>query len=233
MNTRSAWIAAGVWLVASAALAADTYQDHATIVAAARGFLADQTRSDSGETTVAAGALDPRLRLAACDGALEAFLPPGSQALGATTVGVRCRGNQGWIVYVPVTVKAVREVVVITRALAARSQIGPEDIKVERRELSAFGGTYLTDPAQAAGKLLRRPVIPGTALTADMLEAARLVKRGERVSIVAAARGMEVRGQGEAMADGAAGELIRVRSLPSKRIIEAVVTASGVVRVRM
>ena len=66
-----------------------------------------------------------------------------------------------------------------------------------------------------------------------MVRAAIAVRRGERVSILATTAALQVRMEGEALSDGAIGEIIRVRNLSSRQEIEAQVVGPGQVQVRM
>ena len=70
-------------------------------------------------------------------------------------------------------------------------------------------------------------------MTPRVLEAPRLVRRGERVTITARADGIDVRMAGKALMDGTAGERIRVRNINSDRVIEATVASPGMVEVQM
>lgn len=66
-----------------------------------------------------------------------------------------------------------------------------------------------------------------------MLEAPRLVRKGDLVTLLAEIAGVNVRMTGKALADGAAGTSIQVSNLSSQRVIEGTVIAEGVVKVRM
>lgn len=225
---------AALGLMQLASAADDGLQSHASIQAAARAFLVEHLQRTQGVTPeVEDGRLDPRLQLARCELPLEAFLPPGGRASGNTTVGVRCSGGQPWTLYVPVRVAVSGPVVVVTRPLARGDLIGDGDLQVVERDLGQLPFGYLQDPAEATGKQLLRPLSAGTALTPAMLEAPRLVRRGQQVTLLAIAGSVEVRMTGTALGDAAAGERVRVRNVNSKRIIEGVVTPSGQVQVDM
>ena len=58
-----------------------------------------------------------------------------------------------------------------------------------------------------------------------------LVRRGQIVTLVAGGGPVEIRTTGKALADGAAGERVRVRNERSNRIVEGVVAEDGTVRV--
>ena len=65
------------------------------------------------------------------------------------------------------------------------------------------------------------------------LQQAEVVSKGDQVVISAASASINVRMPGEALANGAPGEQIRVRNLSSSRVIRARVKAPGQVQVDM
>jgi flagella basal body P-ring formation protein FlgA len=210
-----------------------TPQSAASIQKAARDFILTHARAYGGEPQVEVGTPDPRLRLAHCDQPLVAELPPGSRPVGAITVGVRCTGNTPWSIYVPVRVQIFANILVAARPLARGVPLTQSDVTVSRQDLAAVAGNALTDSAQAIGKRLRYPVATGAALNAGLLDLPPLVKRGQAVTIVSAGQGLEVRAAGEALSDGTSGETIRVRNLLTRKIIQATVLETGLVRVSM
>lgn len=218
---------------APAAGAAGPIERHEHIITVVRDFVVPQVTGTAGQTTVEVGPLDPRLRVPECGAPLDTFFPAGSQAAGNTTVGVRCRGPHPWLLYIPVTVRVMADVVVAARPLPMNTVISGTDVKVARRDLSRLTAGYFTRADEVAGKVVNRPVSLGTALTPLVLAAQTLVKRGQEVTILAKTGTMEVRMTGRALSDGAAGDTVRVRNLSSKRIVEGTVTAAGVVQVAL
>ncbi|MDP1707792.1 MAG: flagellar basal body P-ring formation chaperone FlgA [Gammaproteobacteria bacterium] len=226
-----------VWLLGCSSALADAFQDLDQIIDAVSEFAveagADRSARAGGTYRVEVGALDSRLRLAACGTKLTVYAPPGTRSLGNTTVGVRCKGPRPWSLYVPVAIKLYGEAVVAARPLAMASVLKLQDVRMAQVELSAGAAGVLTDPQQVVGKVLRRPLPGDMVVTLDSLEEPRLVRRDEQVILVAEGSGMEVRMQGRALTDGVAGELIKVRNLGSKRVIEGTVVAPGLIRVHM
>ncbi|HLA75627.1 MAG TPA: flagellar basal body P-ring formation chaperone FlgA [Gammaproteobacteria bacterium] len=216
---------------------ADEYQSVDSIYAAARNFISEQLQnlpaSAARPVQVQVGTLDPRLRLAACEIPLEAFLPAGGQSQGNTTVGVRCQGARPWLLYVPVVVKAFSDVLVATHALARGAQISASDLKPVALDMANLPADYLSDPQQVIGKTLKRPLSSGGVFGASLLEAPRIVRRDQQVTLLAEDAGIEVRMGGQALSDGEQGQVIRVRNTLSKLVVEGIVTAPGVVKVRM
>jgi len=208
-------------------------QDLGVIRATARAFLNDGARTLGGRTEVSVGAIDARLRLAACDAPLAAFLASGEIHPGTITVGVRCAGTRPWRLYVPGRIRLYRSVLVLARALTLGAVLTRDDVRREVRDVSSLHATYLSDPARAVGLRLRRRAAAGALLRVSWLVAPRIVRQGQRVILLAKSGGIEIRASGKALGNGALGQRIAVRNLRSKRMVEGVVTARGTVTVPM
>lgn len=203
------------------------------ITSTAQRFLAAQAAGDFPHYEIAVSDPDPRLKLAACDESLQAFLPPGGQPRGNTTVGVRCAGSKPWTLYLPAVVKGMRQVVVLRRPLPRGASLSAGDLALEEREVTERPQAYLYDLDHAAGMIARRPLAAQTALSPSMLDAPLLVRRGQQVILLAEAAGIEVRVSGTALSDGAEGEVVHCKNSVSKRIVEGLVIEPGVIRVSM
>lgn len=206
-----------------------THQSLSSIRAAVTTFVRQQHPHADG-LRARPGRLDTRLRLKTCERPLEAFWAPGSSNLGHTTVGVRCTGRMPWKLYVPTQVSVLAPVAVAARPLARGQRIGAGDLRLEKRELGKLGADVLKDPRQALDYVVTRSVAAGSVLTLRLLAAPRLVQRGHRVQLEAEAQGLSIRMAGVALDDGALGDTVRVRNPSSKRVVQAVVTALGRVR---
>jgi flagella basal body P-ring formation protein FlgA len=202
---------------------------------AAAGFVRQRMQTGaatSGTVHVEAGALDARLRLAPCTQPLEAFSPGELRSVARLTIGVRC-AQPAWTVYVPVQLETEIDVLVLQRALPRSSPVQPLDVKPERRRVPGIAANYIVDASQLAGRHLRNTAAPGTALTVDLLVADLLVRRGQRVTLIASAGGLEVRAQGEAVADATPDGRVRVLNLNSHRVVEGRVESRDNVRVSL
>ncbi|WP_456445300.1 flagellar basal body P-ring formation chaperone FlgA [Thiolapillus sp.] len=208
------------------------YQSHESILSVAKSFMKKYNRDvDSKSIEIETGRLDARLHLHQCDQELEAFLPSGGRTMGNMTVGVRCPGSKPWSLYVPVTVKVFDEVVVTTQALPRNTLLQRSHLKLARRNLAKLPQGYFMDPAKLVGMKLKRNLGAGLPLTHTMIKAQTVIKRGQQVMLVSRSQGLSVHMQGKAMASGAAGDLIKVKNLSSKRIVEGTVTSAGEVLV--
>ncbi|MDM4771884.1 flagellar basal body P-ring formation chaperone FlgA [Solimonas sp. SE-A11] len=176
-------------------------------------------------------ALDDRLRLPACAEALRSAPEPIRG--GQVRVAVSCGAPAAWTVYVGVRLTDIRPVLTLARGAQRGEAIGTGLLLAQERDIASLPYGYFSDPAQLAGRQLRRPATAGSVLTPDMVEAQKLVRRGDMVTVVGRAGAMEVRSQGKALRDGAEGDRIPVENSSSRRVVEGQVTIGGVVEVRL
>lgn len=213
---------------------AQTLQTPDDLRRAAEGFLIERLHTTGSEvvTHATAAALDPRLRLQQCTRPLQGLLAAGAQVSANMTVGVRCT-SPAWTVYVPVAVESEMKVLLLRQAAARNAVLVPADIEVQSRRVPGIAAGYLRSADQLQGRHLRMPAGPGTALTVDLLAADILVRRGQRVTLIASVGGLEVRAQGEAMADASATGRVRVLNLSSRKVVEGQAESSDRVRVSL
>ncbi len=178
-----------------------------------------------------AGALDSRLKLARCDGPLEAFRLAGTRATANMTVGVRCTGQQPWKLYVPVRTRISGQVLVARRALSRGQTLGEADVERVDYDLSKLPYGYLQTLAEAGGQVLRKSATPGTVILPSMLNQANAVRRGQRVTLVSSRNGVRIAMAGKALSDGAVQQRIRVENLSSGRIVEGLVRSGEEVEI--
>jgi flagella basal body P-ring formation protein FlgA len=199
---------------------------------AARQFIAEHTKTVYQQPAeVNIGKLDSRLRLRQCNLPLDVYLPTGSRDLGRFTLGVRCSGQKPWSLHVPVTVTIYQKVIVTARSLPRGKILTGNDLKFAKHDKSKLPAGYMDELTEGVGMELKRQLSNGAPLTTSMIRKPKIIKRGQRVSIIARAGGMEVRMAGKALAHGAVGDRIRVLNMKSKKKIEGTVTPSGDIRV--
>jgi len=182
---------------------------------------------------IAARPPDPRLRLPACPGVLEATVPVSAGGLRArTTVQVICPApTTRWTVLVPVSLETEAEVLIAARPLARGLTPGPTDVQATRRTLPGISSLYISNLTEIRTQHLVRPVEAGQPLTRDALAADPVVRRGEDVTLVANLSGLEVRVPGRALGDARPGERVRVQNVSSLKVIEGRADDTGRVRV--
>jgi flagella basal body P-ring formation protein FlgA len=205
-------------------------QSLASIRAAAEKAVRGVIDAGVSGVTLETTSLDSRLRLAACPAKLDTFANAPRGAQSRVTVRVSC-AQPAWTLNVPVEIRRQQNVLVLKRAVGRGEILQATDVTVQTRELPGLGSPFVASVDALAGRLTRRPIPEGTALTADALSAALLIKRGQQVTLVAQSSGFEVRAPGRAMADAGADQRVRVQNLNSLKVIEGTADKDGIVRV--
>lgn len=199
-----------------------------------RSVARDYAQQQAGAgTQVEATALDERLRLPACSKSPAAFMPQGNNGRGAMTVGVRCEGPVAWTLYIPVRISQNLQVLVLTRSLNRGEVITPDMLSLQVRDTATLPYGYLSDLTAVTGKTLKRPMIAGSVLSPDAMEAQRIIKRGQLVTVYSRVGGLEVRAQATALSDAGQGERLRVENKSSHRVVEGVVRSADSIEVAM
>jgi len=80
--------------------------------------------------------------------------------------------------------------------------------------------------------VLKKDVVRGTVLTGGLLERVPLIKRGDRITVIFRRGNLELSFPGEALERGFYGEVIRVKSLNTGRILKGRVVSEGSVVIR-
>lgn len=197
----------------------------------AREFLLAEAGGSEAGVDVEVGRLDARLKLQRCSLPLTPFMPPGGRTSGHTSVGVRCEGDTPWTLFVPALVRRAQDLVVAARPIARGTALSAADLTTVTKLLPNAPAGVLESPEAALGRVAMRDIAAGTALNANQLKAPQIVRRGQAVTLSLASGPVAVRVAGTALKDGTLGERIPVRNANSKRVVEGVVLADGLVEV--
>lgn len=231
LRPRRLWPALMAGLLVTTAGPAVASQSLAGIRSAVESHVRDTVSGPGRVTGVEVDRLDPRLRLPACDKALETWQPEGYASPGRRTIGVRCTSPKAWKVYVPVRIEREVDAVVARRPLPRGHRVAAGDIATRAVRLAGLPTDYYTRPADVVGQETRRTVRSGGIIDSGDVVAPRLVRRGQALLIEAASGTVTVKMGGEALEDGRSGDLIRVRNTNSRRVVEARVVGRDRVRV--
>ncbi|GAB3375246.1 flagellar basal body P-ring formation protein FlgA [Spongiibacter taiwanensis] len=209
--------------LAQASYAQAGYESPERIAATAKAYIAARNPWKDMNTEVTADRLDPRSKLAKCDAALEAFLPPGGRIKRRTTVGVRCTSGQAWKIYVPVSIAAYTKVMVARYPIAPGSLIRAEDVSWSKRDIATLGYGYLRSLEGRGGYRARYSIAQGAVLTPNMVEADSAIQKGQKVYLNSNTGGIKVTMAGIAMENAPLGGRIKVKNLSSGKQLEGVV----------
>ncbi len=207
------------------------YQSHQSIRAAVHKHILEQLNNSKAEVQISVSKLDRRLRLPLCDHPLTVSFPSGKENQARITAGVSCHGDKSWTIYLSAKVSMMQQVLVASRALTRGSIITKKDFQLQARNITRLHQGFLQDPADAQGKTLKRNLRKGKVITPRLIATPLMVKKGNHITILADTSGINVRMAGKALTNGAMGDRIRVQNMSSKRELEAIVAAPGIVKV--
>ena len=185
-------------------------QDAAGIKRTVEEFLKIQSGGLPGQVTVAVGAIDPRLNLAACP-APQAFFSPGARAGGKTTVGVRCTAPAAWTLYVQASVTVMGDYVASAAPLVQGQEIEERQLVVLQGDLTSLPAGVATDVSQVIGRSTNASLPPGTPLRLDTLRSKPVVQPGQLVRLVSSGSGFSVSAEARAMSTATDGQVVRVK----------------------
>lgn len=188
-----------------------------------------------GKVAVAADKIDHRLTLKLCaNNQLVVFNPYQTAMIHANTIGIKClEETNHWTLYVPVKISILKTVLVAKRALIKGHPITEDSIYEVEMDTQKLKQGYFTDRNELVGLICKQNISPEQPLNPFNIELAKMVHRGEQVTIIASANNLSISMDGVAINDGALGEPVRVKNLKSKKIIEARVAGRKKVKVTM
>jgi flagella basal body P-ring formation protein FlgA len=149
---------------------------------------------------------------------------------GRTHVNARCARGATWSLFVPVRIHVEANYVISVRSLRAGQSVVADDIGQRRGDLAELPADVLTDPGQAIGKTLAVTLSADRPLRADMLRQPMVVRQGQNVRVVSGGAGFQVSGEGRAMANALAGQVVQVR-LASGQVISGIAQNDGSIAV--
>ncbi|MBA4176808.1 MAG: flagella basal body P-ring formation protein FlgA [Leptothrix sp. (in: Bacteria)] len=190
-----------------AAMPADTMPRALALAAEAARSLAPQ----GARVLVLPGALDARLKLAAC-AQVQPHLPAGVPAWGRTRVALRCTdGPVRWNVHLPVTVQVWAPAAVTRVALASGVPLEADQLMLADTDWAAAPSPPFADIAALAGRQLAHALGAAQPLRATDLQSRKWFAAGDAVRVVAQGAGFRIAAEGRALAAGFEGQTVRVR----------------------
>ena len=172
-------------------------------------------------------------RLPVPEGELE-FPLNGLRAMpsgGFWSGSVRYAGVHRYAIWARVRVMVIAPRVIAVKDLKPGRVIESSDVRLEMREDSPSGNLFVTALEHAEGRVLERPVVAGTVLRPQWLEAPKDVVRGDTVQVEVWSGGAHLKLAAVAEASGSMGQSIPVRNTDSKNRFFATIVGKGRVSV--
>jgi flagellar basal body P-ring formation protein FlgA len=123
------------------------------------------------------------------------------------------------------------QVVKVAKPVAFRGILKPDDLCEMVADIGDPTAEYVRATADAAGKVTTRALRPGEFLTRRSLEDADIIRSGTAVRLLVETGSLRMSVIARALQNGKLGDRIKVRNMDSDRVITAVVTGRGEVRV--
>lgn len=174
--------------------------------------------------------IDQRLRLSKCAKELTLTLQ-GQKIQRTSSVKVMCDDNTPWSIYVGSTISLELPVVALRSELPRRHIIRESDLMIMQRDIYSLRDGYTTHLDNIVGQELKRALRAGDVVYSFHLQAPDIVKKGDRVTLIAKRGGLSVMSHGIAMASASKGERVRVENQRSARIIQGKVIGPGTVEI--
>lgn len=204
-------------------------QDPAPVKKAIESWLASQTKGLPGQVSYEIRGLDPGNQLVPCT-SFEVSRPAGGPPWGRINVNVRCLGEAGWRLYIPVHIRVRAEYLVSARPIPQGKVVGADDLTTQLGDLSELPVNILVEPAVAIGKLASTTIPLGRPLRADMLKTQNAVQQGQTVKVISRGPGFAVTNEGQALNSAHEGQVTKVR-LTGGQVVSGIAKAGGHVEV--
>ena len=123
------------------------------------------------------------------------------------------------------------EVPVVTHRMRPGDRISKGDLDWITVRAGKLDRNALLNPTKIVGMSPRRVLVPDKPIRAGDIRLPILVEKGSVVTLMFRTARMTLSARGKAIQSGSKGDTIRVRNTDSKKVVDAVVTASGEVSV--
>lgn len=147
------------------------------------------------------------------------------------TAIVRVNGKIERRVVVSGWVDRFENVVCASCSLRRGSIIRDDDISMKRKNISRLPHNVLMSMEELVGKRLKHALKPGSVMLSNIVEVPPLIKRGDKVTIVAESPTLLITALGIAQTKGGLGDDIRVKNCTSRKEIIARIVNPSTVRV--
>jgi flagellar basal body P-ring formation protein FlgA len=168
--------------------------------------------------------------------ALEVLPAKSDRLLGEVTLDMAIM-RQGQIykrLKVAGKVNLERDVVCAVKPLMPQTAIGPDDIRLSRREVTNLGvDEFFVSPDQVNGRIVARALGPQEIVTQRHLSHQPLINRGDEVTVLLDDQGLVITTKGVAREPGYPGRSIRMLNPKSKKEFQAQVMDAKTVRVML
>jgi flagellar basal body P-ring formation protein FlgA len=216
------------------AFAVDTsFESHQNLKNAVHAFLTTQLQGGKADFNIQVQNIDQRLKLKKCPVELEIKTIQAHVKPGKNTLNVECRSDTPWRIFMSAQVKLFTDLVVSRHPLNKGHLIQESDVQLTRVELTGRQSASLSSTKQVIGYIVNRRVKAGNIINANNLSKPLLIKKGDRVTILAKQKGFQISMEGIALMSGSKGDKIKIKNIKTKKIIQGIIFDAQTVKVAL
>lgn len=142
---------------------------------------------------------------------------------------LECAGAKGWLIKVSSDLQVFLPVVMSKTVINRGDTIQRNQLQLQENDITRSPRGFYHHLDQVTNMGAKRRIRANQILSPDLIDQPQLIKRGEKIKIIANRDGISASMPGEALEKGGEGEIIRVKNLSSGKTIEAKVVGAGVV----
>jgi flagella basal body P-ring formation protein FlgA len=147
---------------------------------------------------------------------------------GVCLVTVESKNSAETNVYVPFKVLVKKTLFTVKDTVKKGSILKQNDLTVKETFLSGSRTVYPLTIDDVVGKSVKRDMLPGEIVTAQMLENVVMITKGEVVNMTVENKRLIIQAKGIALEKGKMGDTIRLKSSSGKEIVGKVTGGSAV-----
>jgi flagella basal body P-ring formation protein FlgA len=164
------------------------------------------------------------------------FLDPDTRIGGKSAIPLQLMkdGKRYKTIFPRLEIMVLREVMVAVNGVARGAALSEGDVQLTKRALHTLPGTpILGGPEVLKGAVAKRYVAKGTVLVEGAFDLPPLVRSGSMVSVKVVSGGLTIIASGQAVNDGALGQLVRVVNLDTRKDFAARVVGENRVEIHL
>lgn len=142
---------------------------------------------------------------------------------------LECSGMKGWPIKVSSDMQVFLPVVISTAIINRGETIQSNQLQTQVTDIAKTQRGFYHRISDITGMGAKRRIRANQIISPDLIDQPQLIKRGDKIKIIANRAGISASMPGEALEKGGGGEVIRVKNLSSGKTIEAKVIEAGAV----
>jgi flagella basal body P-ring formation protein FlgA len=139
--------------------------------------------------------------------------------------------KNGKKIEVMANIRAFEEVVFSRRFLSKGSVLQDKDLYITLMDVTKLPQGYINSIEIALGKSLARSIIANKPLTESMLVDSTVIKKGQRVLVMASSKNLRITTVGETLENASVGSYVKVLNIATRKVIKGLLIDENTVSV--